>query len=64
MALTEKHEVVSFGCGLSGQLGVGPDNSDAACHGGPCLVEQVSGNQHNPLQVVCAGDFSAVVVGK
>lgn len=64
MALTEKNEVVSFGCGLSGQLGVGPDNSDAACHGGPCLVDKVSGNNVLPQQVICAGDFSAVVAGK
>lgn len=64
LALTSKHEVVAFGCGLSGQLGVGADNSDYACHGGPVKVDQVSGAQLQPLQVVCAGDYSGCVTGK
>jgi len=64
LALTAKYEVVSFGCGLSGQLGVGADNSAAACHGGPVKVATVSGSSHLPLTITCAGDFSAVITGK
>ena len=35
LVLTSKNEVVAFGCGLSGQIGVGSDNSVNACHAGP-----------------------------
>ena len=59
-----KAEVVSFGCGLSGQLGVGADNSSMACHGGPVKVEGVSGSALMPIQVACAGDFSVVITAK
>jgi len=64
LALTSKFEVVSFGCGLSGQLGVGADSSSAACHGGPVKVDGVSGSSFAPLSVVAAGDYSAVVTAK
>eukprot|EP00656_Telonema_subtile_P014505 TRINITY_DN17440_c0_g2_i1.p1 TRINITY_DN17440_c0_g2~~TRINITY_DN17440_c0_g2_i1.p1 ORF type:complete len:171 (-),score=52.16 TRINITY_DN17440_c0_g2_i1:8-520(-) len=61
LVLTSKNEVVGFGCGLSGQLGVGSDVSSNACHGGPVVVEMVSGAARTPSVIAAAGDFSACI---
>jgi len=61
LVLTGRQEVVAFGCGLSGQLGVGSDNSRNACHGGPVVVEDVSGATKGTSVISASGDFSACI---